>query len=717
MGKAIGIDLGTTNSVACYFDGHRSRILLNAQNEELTPSVAMRQRFDEHEEGDILVGRLAINQAKYSPEDAIFSVKRLIGRPYNHKDVQRLKDMVAYKVVESLEPVRGQAAVIMGGSHYLPEDISAFVLKEIKNYSTLALGSEVTHAVITVPAYFGEPQIAATRQAGIKAGFVVKTVLPEPTAAAIAFSDEIHLRGNRLLVFDLGGGTFDISIISVVDDNYHVLKEHGDEFLGGDDFDAEIVKMILKHVRDNYGVDLSGDPRFRIIAKGEAEVAKKSFSNLSTAFAAILIPEAARDGHKVINVKLRIPREEFERAISPYVVRCVKLVRQALEDVSLESDDITDVLLVGGATAMPVVYQSMEEVFGKEKIRRDVNPMHCVAIGAAILANKMRGVECPQCKKVCDESLQICDQCGASLAAASAAYEGSMRLQEQTVQHYGIEVVSGEEYARKFKILVEKGTPVPMNEPAVETFRTTEEAQSLIKIPVFQGLGKTIAQNNCIGIIEYELPKKLGLNHPVKLEFRMSRDREIKIAIEVDGVRQERSLKHEFIEEMSKSSEQSSELDDDDDFMTEKDRTLVMLRSYIDYAGEFVGDYDNLLTDEEKDAIRKAIQAATIVREKEDEEKAVSWIRKLSTLLGRCGTASLIAQAYAAADIAADDGIGVELREKAAELKRFAESRDRASMNKLKDSVASLVNRVHESSEEVSRLYAVKKYGGLLREG
>ncbi|HEV2963277.1 MAG TPA: Hsp70 family protein [Candidatus Angelobacter sp.] len=713
MGKAIGIDLGTTNSVACFFDGAQQRVLLNTQNEELTPSVVMCLPLDD--QGEVLVGRSAVSQAKLSPEDAIFSIKRLMGRPYNHEKVQHLKERVAYKVVESTESVKGSVAVIMGGRQYLPEDISALILKDIKQYSEQVLNGKITHAVITVPAYFSDPQIAATRQAGLKAGLIVKTVLPEPTAAALAFGAKQRLGGNRVLVFDLGGGTFDISIISIVEENYNVLEVYGDEFLGGDDFDNEIVKIILKYVQSTYGADLSDNGRFRITAKSEAEAAKKSLSNPATQSATIVIIDAARAGDKVINVKLKISREEFERAISSYVERCGKLVREALRHQNLTPDDISDVLLVGGSTAVPLVYQSVEEMFGKDKIRRDVNPMHCVAIGAGILAHKMRGVECPQCKKVCDESLTKCDNCGESLAAATATLEG-LYLQESTVQPFGIQVVSDRGDPFKFEILVEKGTQVPMNEPVVRTFYTTEDKQTQIKIPVYQGMAASIKQNTPLGVVEYNLPssRPLPLKHPVKVEFRLSRDRQIKVTVEVDGVRHEDSLKHEFDESSDKTELIASEADPET--MTEREETLATLGSYIRYSDQFVQDYDTLLAAYQKKAIREAIEKAQVVLDKQDAENAQAWIRKLNALMATCGTASLIAQAYGAADIAADESVAADLRRKADDLRQFAEKRDLAAIRQLTDPVAALVREVHDGARKVRRIYAAGKFGGLLGE-
>ncbi|HEV2963082.1 MAG TPA: Hsp70 family protein, partial [Candidatus Angelobacter sp.] len=651
MSKAIGIDLGTTNSVACYFDGHAPRVLLNANHEELTPSVVGLQQFDPDEEAEILVGRPAVSQAKLYPADTIFSIKRLMGRKYGSEDVQRWREKVAYKVVEAQSPSAGLAAVVLGEKQYLPEDISALILREVRSYSRTSLSDDITHAVITVPAYFGEPERAATREAGKKAGLVVKTLLPEPTAAAIAFGLQTPSKdGSIVLVFDLGGGTFDISIISMVGTDYNVMEIHGDHFLGGDDFDMEIVAMILEHVKKTDGVDLSQDRRFLIIAKAEAEAAKKSLSSLATDSVRIQVPEAARVGDKVINLKLKVTRAEFESAIQPLVRRCKDLVQEALDRQSMKPDLINDVLLVGGSTAVPLVYKTMEEMF-PNKVRRDVNPMYCVAIGAGILAHNMQGIECPDCKRICDEAQSECPDCHTSLAAAKSVLK-DMELTEITANHFGIQVVSGSD-ANTFRILVEKGTQLPMSEAKKETFFTTEEGQALIRVPVYEGIGANVTQNKAIGEIEYNLPAALPTNTPVHVDFRLDRQSIVTVTIQVQGFpfHHEQELKRgESAPDVAESIDDSPVIDDEETEMEKQQRQFGILEAYIERAKHFLIEYDRILTEVQKRKLQEAINHSSDVLVNEKSNECMDAVMNLDRLLLRCGTASLVDQAHFFAD-------------------------------------------------------------------
>jgi molecular chaperone DnaK len=707
MGKAIGIDLGTTNSVACYFDGNRAQVLLNANNQELTPSVVSDHRFDEKPE--IVIGQVAVNGAELYPEDTIYSIKRLMGQQFDNEKVQKQKALVNYRIVESDEP-KGRANVMMGGRQYAPEEISAFILAEIKSYSETVSGEEVTHAVITVPAYFGEPQFEATRQAGEKAGLVVKKLLPEPTAAAIAFGASTKLSGNNVLVFDLGGGTFDISILSIVGDNYDVKVVSGDRFLGGDDFDNVIVQMILEGVQKEYGVDISGDRRFRIIAKRLAEEAKLSFSSPSTQAATILKQEAARVNGKVIDLRLRITREEFERRIAPLVDNCMRLVRAAMQSEGYSPETISDVLLVGGSTRVPLVRRSLEELFGKEKIRQEVNPMQCVAIGAGILAQRMRGIECPNpdCKHLCDESAAICPQCGASLAVARPVLQG-MDLADITTLNFGIEVVSGSE-KKKLKILVEKGTPVPMLEPKVEILYTTEDKQRVIRVPVHQTTGTAFNRSTEIGTIEFGLPMGLPINHPVKVEFRLDRNAVVTLGVEVDSQRHEERLTRRY------SEPTKEEIPTDEEETSERDRDLALLESFAAYTRDFLQEFNDILINTEKHRLTEGLKSAEALLNSPESGAIGAKIRELNTLLNRCGTASVIAQARSASLSSTDEGVASDLRAGAERLKRLAEDREHGEVQKLSDSLAPLIRQVHESGRDLNRIYSAKNNRGLLRD-
>ncbi len=721
MGKAIGIDLGTTNSVAAVSDGQTQRVLLNTQHEELTPSVVSCESFEEEGEKEFFVGRTAVAQAKLNPKDTIYSIKRLMGRPLSNEHIQQWKDKVPFEIEESSEPVAGLATVVMGGESYLPEDISAMVLKEIKRYSETALGTDVTHAVVTVPAYFGEPERAATREAGKKAGLVVKTLLPEPTAAAIAFGTEARSEeGSFVLVFDLGGGTFDISILSIVGDDYNVMEVHGDHFLGGDDFDELLVEMILQHVREKDDIDLAGDRRFHILARAEAEAAKKSLSSLSTDATRINIPEAARVGDKVVNVRMKITRQKLERAISGHVEHCTKLVQEALENQSLTPELISDVLLVGGSTAVPLVYRSMEKLFGKKKVRRDVNPMHCVALGAGILAHRMRGIECPnaECRQICDESETHCSSCGESLAAARPEYDG-IHVTEITTNQFGVQVVSGTD-AYQFKPLVDKGLVLPLEEPGEETLYTADEGQERIRVPVYEGLGSNVMQNTRIGVIDYELPFDLPKNHPVHIKLWLDRQAIATVTVEVDGFdfKKEQSLTRELTEQPATEEFEEEEplFDDDEEEEDEQQKQLAILEVYLERGRQFAVDYGKVLTPAQKRRLNQAIAGAEETLNNEAAEKAMNATMNLDRLMLRCGTASLIDQAHLAAD-SADQETATQLHHAADEVKRLAEGGEAGQVARASAPLASLIRQVHKRAKGIDKIDAATTYGGLLRDG
>ena len=712
MAKAIGIDLGTTNSASCWFDGKVARVLLNPHNEQLTPSVVCCEKFEDDEEPAFHIGRPAVNQARLFPKDTIYSIKRIIGRSFSDENVQRMIELVNYDIEETKEPVAGLAAVVMGGERYLPEDIAAMVLNEIKRYSETALGEPVTHAVVTVPAYFGEPERAATREAGRKAGLVVKTLLPEPTAAALAFGTESPSKdGCFVLVFDLGGGTFDVSILSVVEQDYNVMEVHGDHFLGGDDFDEEIVKLILRHVQEKHDADLSKDLRFRILAKHEAEKAKKALSGSDTV--SIIIPEAARLEGKEINVKMRLTRDQFEERIQPYVDRCKMLVNEALSRQNLTPDDITYVLLVGGATAVPAVHRAIERMFGREKVRRDVNPMECVAIGAGILAAKMKGIECPACKTIADESLETCPNCNEPLSVARSALEG-IAVTDITTNHFGVQAVHGSD-PHAFRIAVPKGTEIPMRESGRITLVTTEDGQRLIRVPVFEGTGSSVLQNARIGVIEYDLPDGLPINHPVNISMHLDRQSIVTVTIDVEGFgwSKEQTLKRELTDETP--DEEAPLIDEEEDEEDEAERMLAILETYLERGRRFLLEYDKILSDAQKRRLQNAIETAQEIFDAEQGAKAKEAAINIDHLLTRCGVASLLEQAQLAAH-ATDEATGKEILGAAEDIKRHAEARNQAMVQKLSMPLASMIKRVYRSQQEVERIGAADRFGGLLRD-
>lgn len=537
--KAIGIDLGTTNSVAAIYDGKVAKALMTRENEVLTPSVVGYRKPLKNREGQILVGRAAVNNAGLAPRDTVYSIKRLMGRIYDDPKVQVLKEKVGYQIVPPSNAGEEQGVrVILNGAEYSSVDISAMILKNIKEYAEYRLGEEVTHAVITVPAYFEERQRAATRTAGEQAGLVVKMILSEPVAAALAFGLEAaQHQGRRVLVFDLGGGTFDISIIQMFGEQAQVMYHGGDNWLGGDDFDQEIINTIIRHVIEEEDFDPSNDPEFLARAKTKAQEAKIALG-ASDEYEIILSPAGQKPDGASFTVNMVITRAEFETMIRKYVDRCIELTREALRDQELTQEDITDVLLVGGSTAVPLVQKRLQEEFRAVGIKTDINPMECVALGASILAAKLRGIECPQCFEddkpsqhtINDESAAVCKKCGTSLVTARSAGEGS--VYDITAMHFGIRAVQGDNLDA-FVPIITKGTGYPVSER--RTFYTTEENQKLIKVPVFEGLHQLASQNDQQGIIEWQLPDGLPINTPVEVAFNYDRSRTLAVTLRVMG--------------------------------------------------------------------------------------------------------------------------------------------------------------------------------------
>lgn len=530
MGKAIGIDLGTTNSAAAFDDG-RVHVLPTRMNEPLTPSVvSFRKSRRKGRPGLILVGRTALNNAISAPEETIFSIKRLMGRTIDESEIAEVRDRFPYAVREADDPDDRGIRVVLNDVKYSPVDISAMILRQVVEDAERAVGGDVTHAVITVPAYFSEAQRAATREAGDQAGLVVKKMIDEPTAAAIAFGmdrvDEKHL----VMVFDLGGGTFDLSVIQMVNQQFEVLGIDGDMWLGGDDFDRQIVTLISDWIRENHGFDPSQDPRFLMVAREHAEKAKISLSGLPETD--LIVPAGARspDGN-LIDIDMTVTREQFESLIQPYVDRCSDLVRKLLRDQHLTPDDITSVLMVGGSTAVPRIHEAVTNIFGEERVKRFMDPMQCVALGAGALAARLTGVECPNCSTTNAEDALTCKECGEPLSSARSV--GSIGLGEVTAKSLGIAALSRDDKPDTFAVIIPKGTQYPLSRPMERTFYTT--SSNRISVPVYEGEDRVASHNEQQGVIEYELPEKVKPNTPVTVGFNYDKDRILTVTIRVHG--------------------------------------------------------------------------------------------------------------------------------------------------------------------------------------
>lgn len=595
--KAMGIDLGTTNSVAAYCEPGQvhARVLENSRSERWTPSAVSAT-------GDRdVVGTAALNNAERAPQDTIVSVKRLMGRVFEDPEVATVRDRVSYQLSagEGDDP---RVHVMLRGKPCSPASISATILRKIKEDAGRKLGAEVTHAVITVPAYFEMAQREATREAGVQAGLVVKRVLDEPTAAAIAFGVEVsEPDSHRILVFDLGGGTFDVSILQMVlseagKPQFVVLDYVGDNWLGGDDFDYAIVDRIVAWVKDKYGEDPSADWKFRLLAKRYAEQAKKELSELNET--QISIPAATKVRGAGVDVEITLTRAEFQDMIEDKVTRTIDLVNQALRKQQLGPEDISDVLLVGGATMTPLVYERVEGLFGSDKVRRTVNPMECVAQGAATLAANTSGVECPnpQCRTVNEETAEKCSKCEAGLASARAV--GQVKIDDVTGMSFGIRTVRGTD-TDVFAHIIPSGTPYPLRKPLKRRFQATGRR---IKIPVFQGEDPVASHNSEQGSLDYELPEDFSANSPVDISLNFDRNGIITVMVSVPN--------SDFFEHATLRYDQPRTGKSDSEPGSTRGRPEDELTQAIEFANRFIDEYGNYLTAEQVQKLRGDISRA-----------------------------------------------------------------------------------------------------------
>ncbi len=590
MSKILGIDLGTTNSAMAVIQGGKPEIIENKEGNRTTPSMVAINK-----NGERLVGLLAKRQAVTNPENTIFSAKRLIGRKYSDPEVQEAKKTLPFKIVEGKN---GVVNVVMGGKEYRPAEISAMILQKLKADAEEKLGEKIEKAVITVPAYFDDSQRKATKDAGKIAGLEVERIINEPTAAALAYGFD-KKKDEKVVVYDLGGGTFDVSVLEVSEDTVEVKATSGDTYLGGDDFDEVIIKWIIDEFNKQEGIDLSKDPLALQRIKESAEKAKIELSTAQETEINQPFITTGEDGPK--HLVLKLTRAKLEELVSDLVDKTLEPTKKALESAGLKKEDINEVIMVGGMTRMPLVLKKVEEFFGK-KPSTSVNPDEVVAMGAAIQGGVLQG--------------DVKD----------------VLLLDVTPLTLGIETMGG-----VMTPLIEANTTVPASKSQI--FSTAADNQPSVEIHVLQGERKMAADNKTLGrfMLDNIPPAPRGVPQ-IEVTFDLDANGILNVKAKDKATGKEQSIRieassdlsEEEIEKMKKDAEAHAEED-------KKKAEAVTIRNTADTlvftTEKALKDAGDKITADEKKPVEEKLEALKEILkdEKADSEKIKKASEELST--------------------------------------------------------------------------------------